>query len=517
MPSISASNSSVLQRLTGRRQPSDDTPDDSSAPPLEALPEVERSRLHRRESSLLSLTNGVTDLGHNVKRSVSLRSHRTQGSGSSLGYKAKYPSSANLLAKSPPAASPLAQNAPLSHSEGALPPFSPYHETQSEQRPPRSRGKLSISSRSFSGKLKSAESLPTPTTSSHYNDASDPPPVPILEPSRTFPSMLAPALPRRAPPERPPLPTQASFPREVSTSHGSSNANGVAAPSNATVASITTTAGSPSAIYQTIHDTSMKRMATIDYFRKLHEGNVFYFGTLEYTTAALHSNIPSMHPAKLGRRATGYLFLGYSLPQLLELHSGSPLEYIKALSALLQEFETYQSLAGFDGSTSSSLSRARVGQMFKSSMGLGTRTGIRSGRRSSAATDSIALDTSRTNLLGIPHTVSDATSPVDNPSPISAGHDFHHLLTPHLPFDPDFGTVFTTLCDTLLDTYASLLGLVSSPEVCSPAVAEAFAKADKAIRKILVANTMREFEDSTRQGIKAEVAGVGRLVLGGLM
>jgi len=516
MPSISASSSSVLQRLTGRRQPSDGTSDEPSPPPLEALAEVERSRLHRREGSLLSLTNSVTDLGHNVKRSVSLRSHRTQGSGSSLGYKLKYPSSANLLAKSPPATSPLAQNVPLSHSEEALPSFSPSHNTQPEQRPPRSRGKLSNSARSFSGKFKSTDNLPI-LTPSHINDNSDAPPVPALEPSRTFPSMLAPALPRRAPPERPPLHTQASFPRDVSTSHGSSNANGAPTPSNATVASIATTAGSPSAIYQTIHDTSMKRMATIDYFRKLHEGNVFYFGTLEYTSATLHSNIPSLHPAKLGRRATGYLFLGYSLPQLLELHSGSPLEYIKALSALLQEFETYQTLAGVDGSTSSSLSRARVGQMFKSSMGLGNRSGMRAGRRASAATDSIALDTSKVNLLGVPHTSSDGTSPVETPSPISAGHDFHYLLTPHLPFDPDFGTTFTTLCDTLLDMYASLLGLVSSPEVCSPAVAEAFAKADKAVRKILVANTMREFEDSTRQGLKAEVAGVGRLVLGGLM
>ena len=90
-------------------------------------------------------------------------------------------------------------------------------------------------------------------------------------------------------------------------------------------------------------------------------------------------------------------------------------------------------------------------------------------------------------------------------------------MTPHLPFDPDFSTTYATLCDTLIDTYAKLTDLVSTPDACVPGVGEAFAKADKAIRKILVANVVREFEDSTRASVKSEVAGLGRLVLGGLM
>ena len=258
-------------------------------------------------------------------------------------------------------------------------------------------------------------------------------------------------------------------------------------------------------------------MSTIDYLRKVHEGNIFYFSTLYYTPTQLHSTIPSMHSVKLGRRATSYLALGYSLPLLLDLNSASPLEYLKALSALLQEFETYQSLSGSE-SGSSSLSRARVGQMFKTGMGLGNRSGMRAGRRASAATDSIAFDATKANLLGIPTSGGDGgvTSPLDLPSPI-VGHDFNHLLTPHLPFDPDFNTTFATLCDTLIDAYSNLLGMLANPDTCTMAVGEAFAKADKAVRKILVANVMREFEDGTRAGVKTEVAGLGRLVLGGLM
>ena len=252
-------------------------------------------------------------------------------------------------------------------------------------------------------------------------------------------------------------------------------------------------------------------MATIDYLRKVHEGNIYYFSTLHYSPAALHQSIPSLHPAKMGRRANNYLVLGNSLPALLDLNSGSPLEYLKALSALLQEFVTYQNLSGVE-STGSSLGRGRMGQMFKSGMGLG----IGKGRRASTATDAIALP-SNGDMLGVSRSGVDPHSPLES-SPVNAsGHDFVHLVTPHLPFEPDFQTTFATLCDTLIDTYARLLDLVQSPEQCSVSVGEAFAKADKAVRKLLVANIVREFEDSTRAGVKGEVAGLGRLVLGGLM
>lgn len=277
-----------------------------------------------------------------------------------------------------------------------------------------------------------------------------------------------------------------------------------------TNSSATASGYNPHAIYQQIHETSAKRMATIEYMRKVHEGNIYYFSTLHYSPAALQS-LPSLHPLKMGRRAYNYLVLGNSLPALLELNAGSALEYLKALSALLQEFETYQNLSGVD-STGNSLSRGRMGQMFKSGMGLG----IGKGRRASTATDAIALPPNG-DMLGLPKSSMDPHSPLES-SPINAsGHEFLHLVTPHLPFEPDFTTTFATLCDTLIDMYARLLDLVASPEQCNAAVAEAFAKADKAVRKILVANVLREFEDSTRAGVKGEVAGLGRLVLGGLM
>jgi len=97
------------------------------------------------------------------------------------------------------------------------------------------------------------------------------------------------------------------------------------------------------------------------------------------------------------------------------------------------------------------------------------------------------------------------------------GEEYTHLLTPSLPFDPDFYETFATLCDVLIDCYTKLMSLVSSPRECNPVVAEMFTKADARVRKIIVQGVVKEFEDSSRGGVKSEVAGVGRVVLGGLM
>lgn len=62
-----------------------------------------------------------------------------------------------------------------------------------------------------------------------------------------------------------------------------------------------------------------------------------------------------------------------------------------------------------------------------------------------------------------------------------------------------------------------MLGLVGSPVMCSQAVAEAFAKADAKVRRCVVVGVVREFEDAARGGVKREIAGLGREVLGGLL
>lgn len=473
-----ATSTSLLPSFVPEEEDGDVSPTNTTAH-YGIFPEPDRERKHshqshKRDSSILSLGSGVQGL----RRSVSLRSHRSQSSTSPYGHRSR-------------------QSSHLSTN-----PLSPDDLSLYQQSSGQSRKKPSISTFPFAKQAKSLENLTllSPT----FDDA---PPLPSLNrldlhAKNSFPMLVsAPASLRRHASDRPSI-----------SSQGVGSANGAPLQPAPTLQSVSLSGQNPSAVYQSILETTQKRMATIDYLKKVHEGDVYYLSTLHYPPGSV-SALPSMHPHKLGRRSTSYFLLGYSLPALLELNSGSPMEYLKALIALLHEFETYQNLSGTD-SAGNSLGRGRMGQMFKSGMGLGKSSS--KGRRSSTATESFASDSHGGSFSGFPS--SGMGSPQEVTSPVNAfGHDFQNLLTPSLPFDPDFGTTFATLCETMIETYSNLLNLITTPELCSPAVGEAFAKADKSVRKILVANVMREFEDTTRTGIRGEVAGLGKLVLGGLM
>jgi hypothetical protein len=100
---------------------------------------------------------------------------------------------------------------------------------------------------------------------------------------------------------------------------------------------------------------------------------------------------------------------------------------------------------------------------------------------------------------------------------LSSTESYTHLLTPSLPFDPDFFETFATLCDVLIDCYTKVTQLINSPDACVGGVGELFAKADARVRKVIVQGVVREFEERCREGVRSEVAGVGKVVLGGLM
>lgn len=97
------------------------------------------------------------------------------------------------------------------------------------------------------------------------------------------------------------------------------------------------------------------------------------------------------------------------------------------------------------------------------------------------------------------------------------GEEYTLLLTPALPFEPDYFETFATLCDVLIDVYTRLLGLMPSPAVATAPVAELFAKMDGRVRKIIVQGAVKEFEEQSRAQAKTEVANIGKVVLGGLM
>lgn len=103
-----------------------------------------------------------------------------------------------------------------------------------------------------------------------------------------------------------------------------------------------------------------------------------------------------------------------------------------------------------------------------------------------------------------------------NDQDLQPGEEYTFLLTPSLPFDPDYFETFATLCDVLIDCYTRIIYLINSPEACTHGVGEMFNKADDKVRKLLVTGLIRDFEEASKQGIRSEVAGIGKLVLGGL-
>lgn len=248
--------------------------------------------------------------------------------------------------------------------------------------------------------------------------------------------------------------------------------------------------------------------------RYRHEGRVYWFNTLLFSRSDL-GRLPSFDPKRLARRAANLLVLGLSLPTVLDLNTPNPLDFLKALNALLLEFETYQQVHPADGSSASSLSRARLPQMFKRS------TNIK-GRRTSSAAD-IGLPFGGSDPSDLKSMVGSIPSAALNTAAFGSGEDllpgeqYSYLVTPSIPFDPDFFEVFASICDVLIDCYMRITNLVSSPEKCVPGIAEVFAKADARLRKVIVAGIVKEFEDATRAGVKNEINGIGRVVLGGLM
>lgn len=262
--------------------------------------------------------------------------------------------------------------------------------------------------------------------------------------------------------------------------------------------------------------------------------------------------MPYFDSRKLARRATNYLLLGLSLPAVTDLNSNSAKDFLTSLDELLDEFEKFQANHPENGTAVSSLSRARIPQMFRRATAPSTK-----GRRSSSAT-AASISTSSSfpipggggysgSEVGYPLEPTESNGagvsslslssggggtgtpaiPVEPPASVMhfaasetdllPGERYEHLLTPSLPFDPDFFETFATLCDVLIDTYTRLLSLVPTPRECTGTIGELFRSADSKVRKIIIQGVIKEFEDSSRQGVKSEVANIGKVVLGGLM
>ena len=240
-----------------------------------------------------------------------------------------------------------------------------------------------------------------------------------------------------------------------------------------------------------------------------HEGRVFWFNTLLFTNADC-ARLPGMEPKRLARRASNLILLGLSLPGVIDFSTSSPFDYLRSFYGLLSEYKEYERLHPSDGIPASTFTRARITSVF-------SRSAPSRNRRTSSATD-----------ITLPMQASDATDlkavsgvPVTGSSfgarDLEPGDDYAFLCTPWIPFEVDFFEVFATLCDMLAEGYSRITTLVSSPQVCYPELIDLFNKTDNRLKEIIFEGVIKEFVDSTRAGVKNELGGISKVVLGGLI
>ncbi|KAL1797119.1 hypothetical protein ACET3X_003725 [Alternaria dauci] len=294
-----------------------------------------------RQASRHSIASSVTDLGASLRRSrsASLRTNTSDSSTARTSSSHRRVPSANTLAltSSPEKTGVVNTTATVGNA---------------------SRPALSISTFARGNKQKSSESVKTTTTDYGY-DKSPLSAAAAVDKDKTTSNMAVPMPLRHAPTQKEILQANQQSNRTLAPAAPIPVPNGA----------------NPNLVFQHIHELASKRISTLDYLRKAHEGRIYWFNTLLFSKTDL-TRLPSFSSRNQARRATQYLLLGFSLPTILDLNANSPADYLKALNALLVEFEQYQAVHPADGSTPSTLSRARLPQMFKrANIGMGMSMG----------------------------------------------------------------------------------------------------------------------------------------------
>lgn len=184
-----------------------------------------------------------------------------------------------------------------------------------------------------------------------------------------------------------------------------------------------------------------KRVATIKYIRKAHEGNTHWFNTILLAT----ENLQTMYSnSKMVKRTYNFYALGLSLGAILDITN--PLDYIKALNQIMNEFERH-----------TDESKQKMKNIFRKTK----------------------------------------TDSSDNAS------DYGYLILPHIPFEMDYFETFFTMVDIMAEAYYKLLVGTEGP-ICTQAFFELVLKCDGKFKKI-VSMVTKELDQLARDAIKEEL------------
>ncbi|KAI9280434.1 hypothetical protein BY458DRAFT_500676 [Sporodiniella umbellata] len=194
-------------------------------------------------------------------------------------------------------------------------------------------------------------------------------------------------------------------------------------------------------LYEYLSELVSKRVATIKYIRKAHEGNTHWFNTILLTTENLQTIYSN---SKVVKRTYNFYALGLSLGAILDITN--PLDYIKALNQIMNEFERH-----------TEESKQKMKNIFRKTK----------------------------------------TDSSDNAS------DYGYLILPHIPFEMDYFETFFTMVDIIAEAYYKLLVGTEGP-ICTQAFFELVIKCDAKFKKI-VSMITKELDQLARDAIKEEL------------
>ncbi|KAJ1918199.1 hypothetical protein H4219_002756 [Mycoemilia scoparia] len=224
-----------------------------------------------------------------------------------------------------------------------------------------------------------------------------------------------------------------------------------------------------------------------------------YLNTLVFDPESLQD---TFNNAKMRKRTRLYFVLGASLGPILTI--SSPQDYIKALSILMNEFDTFLSegggsLGGSGGSGSGSSSTniggsgAGGGSGSGSGGGSGAPTGMGNGGSGGRFKKRGIFRKSRGHDDGGSNSQSLG---------IDTG-DFSYLDTHIPPFDLSFLQVFDTFCQITIIMYSRLADVLSSVPI-TQAVFDTVGRIDQRFRKVTVTIT-KELEEFSKDAITREL------------
>ncbi|KAI8065911.1 hypothetical protein BC940DRAFT_275514 [Gongronella butleri] len=186
-----------------------------------------------------------------------------------------------------------------------------------------------------------------------------------------------------------------------------------------------------------------KRVSTIQYLSRTHQGNTHWFNTILLAKDDLRDMYPN---AKMMKRSCHFYTLGLSLGHVLDIHT--PIDFVKALAQLLSEFDAH----------TNDTSRQKMKNIF----------------RKTKNKDDAGYDVG----------------------------DYVYLTVPHIPHELDYFEVLFTLCDVLIETYHKF---ISQPDQqCTQPYFELVLKCDGKFKKLFAMMT-KELDMLARNAIKDEL------------